>query len=401
MIFIKITYLLLIIITIIGVALLFYFFSNHATVSNDPKTNLKIINAHLIGNYDETVKDLKNKFGDIFIINGLYNSGNNSEKHVYGDMKSAILEYPYISENTLEHKKIFIPNFKSSVSYSLDFILLNDLLVTPFNTEIHWYIKDNNFLNRTKENTFFETTLEDNKTHYSRIIITRYIYNNQAAVHINHIVKKMDFHSQISIDSFIGFLNFVKNFLDKNKIFYFSLGGISNIRNSYWTKFTKFIFKDTVYISPGTADKFITQNNYYKNIMTTSDFIIISKSMAPHGVYFYTTKNTETSNLLVAEILCEENKSKYKSIHDETEKIYRETQKRKEEYPNIEIDKVLEYNVDLTVFNLKLINDYHSINNTKTIQHISSFKENSRENINSRHYKENSKNKNKKNKNKK
>lgn len=379
-----------IITVLIFVIILIYIFNIcKANVEVDNR-NLKIINVSTTGDNFFLIQNLLHQFNDVFIINlanNLPKDKNNLEKHtrkskriMYGNYEKYVKELPHISDNNISgyEEEIFIYGYKSCISWHGDSVLINPNLRGVNDEKINWYYENTSFINdRIPDKTFFsETPITDkhNKsTSYSHIIITRYLYNSSPAIHINYIVRKAGMSEQ-GVKSFIGFLNYVKKFLDDNKIFYFSIAGNSNIRSAQWKKISYAIFHDSVYISPGIEKKFITDNDL-KNCIRCSNFIIISKKMAPYGICFYVSKPKleyiSNKYILVAEIISKKNKNNYRPIYDNTEEIYENIEEEKNNNTGIVIDNLTENEVSLDQYDTELLNTYLPDTKKNYTYHIS------------------------------
>lgn len=325
--------------------------------------NLKIINLNLTGSdYITMMRSLNSTFNNIFIVSGIY-SFVNHQKHPIKllQTKKTINEIPFLSPNInsldIETKK-FIAGYNSLLNNSGDFVFLSDAY-----DNIEWNSNNGYIKSRNEENTFLIDCDED--THYSRVIITRYLYNSQKAVHFNYIVKKGGVTKNETFD-FIKFINYVNKFIQDEKIFYFSVSGITNLSSAKWHKIINMVFKESCYVSPGISSDFITSIDVKKGARSNR-FIFVSKELAPFGVYFYLTEQKidliSTSNILVAEILS--SKKRCLSKNDDTKKIYNKFLKQKLLIPSLKQDMESFNDVDLHSFKLNEIGTYQYIGNKK------------------------------------
>lgn len=346
------------IIVIIVIIIYFFVFVYLITKIQDKpiQHNLKIIDIPVIGvKHKEVVRNIFNRFKNIFILNGLYrypktSNKRTNEKHLdFEDGASVNLPFlsPNITDVTIEDK-IPVAGFKSIINYNGDFTFINDRI-----SDVCWNSNTDFIKQRTLENTFLvdDESNNQNQTHYIYLNVIRYIFKGNNAVHINYIVRKKGMGDK-NVIAFIKFLNWFQQFVTKNNLFYFSISGNNNIRSAKWRKIVKKILKDSCYISPGIESHFITDNDN-KYGARTSRFIIVSKPMAPNGVYFYLSQqvvdNLSPSNILIAEIL---QKDKYKSVDDETQVIFNNISKERHINPSMRIDLETTNDVNLEQFNL-------------------------------------------------
>lgn len=325
--------------------------------------NLKIINLNLTGSdYVTMMRNLHSVFDNIFMVTGSY-SFDNHERHPIKllQTKKTINEIPFLSPNinSVDIKTVeFIPGYKSLLNNTGDFVFLSDGY-----DHIDWNSNNDYIKSRNEETTFLidnESDYEE-KTHYSRIIITRYLYNSQKAVHFNYIVKKKGVSKNETI-AFIKFINYVNKFIQDEKIFYFSVSGITNLSSAKWHKIINIVFKESCYVSPGITSDFITSVDAKKGVRSNR-FIFVSRKLAPFGVYFYLTEQKidliSSSNILVAEILS--SKKKYTSKNDDTKKIYNKFLKQKLLIPSLKQDLENFNDVDIHSFKLNEIGNYDHI----------------------------------------
>lgn len=343
------------------------------------ENNLKIIDITTIGSDHKSImRNIYNIFRDTFIVNGSYRFPKKPErKHnilLFQTEDSNITSFPFISPNLVLSQledNILIAGFKTLINNSGDFCFLNYL-----NEYVSWNSESEYIKQRTNENSFLidDETSDPEHLHYSYLIVTRYLFKGLNAVHINYIVKKKGINLN-STKAFIKFLNYSLDFITKNKIFYFTIAGNANIKSAKWRKLIKKVFKDTCYISPGIESKFITDIDI-KYGARASRFIIISKVMAPFGVYFYLTEQKiesfSNSNILVAEILQQKNFKK--SINDDTERIYNNFMKEKSINPSLRLDLETDNDVNFNGLNLEEKGIYKPIVgkhlNIKTINEV-------------------------------
>lgn len=350
----------LIIIIIIVIIYFFVFIYLLTKIQDKPiQHNLKIIDIPVKGvKHKEIVRNIFNRFKNVFILNGFYRHPKNTDNKKINDKhlefeNGNIEDLPFISPNLIDvtiEDKIPVAGFKSIINHVGDFTFINDRI-----SNMCWNSNTDFIKQRTTENTFLVDEEKNNQdsNHYLYLNIIRYIYNGNNAVHINYIVKKKGM-SDKNVIAFIRFLNWFQQFTKKNNLFYFSISGNSNIRSAKWRKIVKKILKDSCYISPGIESQFITDNdNKYGG--RTSRFIIISKPMAPYGVYFYLSQqvidNLSSCNILIAEIL---EKDKYnKSPDDETKLIFNNFTKERHINPSLRIDLETSNDVNLEQYNLQ------------------------------------------------
>lgn len=371
--------------TVIFIILIYFFLILYImikihSIKKYDDNNLKILDITTIGSDHKSImRNIYSIFGDVFIVNGSYRFPKKPErKHniiLFQTEESNITSFPFISPNLISSQledNILIAGFKSLINSSGDFCFLN-----YSNEFVSWNSESEYIKQRTNNNSFLidDETEDPEHLHYSYLIITRYLFNGLNAVHINYIVKKKGININ-STKAFIKFLNFSLDFITKHKIFYYSIAGNANIKSAKWQKLIKKVFKDTCYISPGIESKFITDIDT-KYGARASRFIIISKPMAPFGVYFYLTEQKiesfSSSNILVAEIL--KQKSFEKSPNDNTVRIYNNFIKERQINPSLrldlETDNDVNFNgIDLTEkgkykpvvgkqLNIKTINEVH------------------------------------------
>lgn len=402
----------LIIIAIIIIYLFMFIYIFKTYVKNDKKEKierLKIINIKSDGlDHFSILNNIYREFGDTFIINGLYafpkddkqqlkrnvrqqtppptDDKKKKHKHIvlYGNQNKQVTSLPFLSPNKTSQfeDEIFINGYKSSVNVSGDFVLINDNLTTPNNYEISWCASESNSFiqERTTDNTFLrdkEVVINGENKHFSHLIVTRYLVNNSPALHVNYIVKKKGMNEQ-NIISFIKFLNYIEKIITQEKIFYFSIAGDAHINSAKWRKIAYKIFKNSIYISPGVESRFLTDNAFKYGAQTTN-FIIVSKLLAPFGVYFYLSKTKidyfSSYFTLVAEILNSENDNA-KSLKDDTDLIYQTFLKEKEIDPSIRLDMETSNEFNLTKFDFNEIGEYEPNKRSVKIYHINDIVQN-------------------------
>lgn len=337
----------------------------------DEKGNLKLVDIPITGSdHKSLMRNVYMLFGNVFIVNGSYRFPKkpDKEKKVFYIKLTQTEEtptntFPFISPNMISPQTedvVLIAGYKSLVNSAGDFCFLNHQ-----SENMKWSSEIDYIKNRIGEKCFLiddETKNNDAQQHFSYLILAPYLFNGSKALHINYIVKKKgvnDFNTK----AFIRFLNFVQDYITKNKIFYFTIMGNSNISSAKWRKITNKIFKDSCYMSPGTESEFITDIDT-KHGARANRFIIISKTMAPYGVYFYLTQQKidyfSTSNILVAEIL--ENGSYEKNINDDTKRIYDSFQNEMRINSALHLDLETDNDVNLESFDLKEVGIYKPIN---------------------------------------
>lgn len=305
---------------------------------------------------------------------------------IYNNYYNHVNSLPYLSSNTysLGEEEMFLGGYKSCVSPLGDCVFLNTYSKGVNDEPIDWFSKISpHVLSRTIETTFLEQFYEVKKINedkqMSYLIITKYLYNNQPAIHVNYINKKKGLVNNTLFQTFIGFINYINSYLNIHKIKYFTIAGCSQIVSARWQAYVKNVFQNNVFISPGIKDGFITTNDPVEGV-STPDFIIVSKSLAPYGVYFYVTELTYDYNpskyLLVAEILKFKNQD-LKTKNDKTKDIYAKVMNRARTDVSMLIDKVTGNEVFLNRFNTEQVNVYIPLKKTLSEgQHLTTLLQN-------------------------
>lgn len=333
------------IITIIIIYLFIFLYLFYHQSEEESQHNLKIIDIPVNGvKFKKIAKNVLTRFQDVFILNGSYTflkEGNNKkrvDKKLEFDNGTSV-DLPFISPNLIDtttEDLIPVAGFKTVINSFGDFTFINDI-----GGDVSWNSNSDFIKKRTPDQTFLidDETRDKDLKHYLYLNVIRYIYKGNQAVHVNYIVKKTGM-SKNNVSAFIKFLNWFQHFTNKHNCFYFSISGNSNIRSAKWRKIAKKVFKDSCYISPGIESHFITDYET-KYGGRASRFMIISKPLAPFGVYFYVSQQkidnlSSYSNILVAEIL--QKKNYKKSKNDETELIFKKFTKERHVNPLIRID---------------------------------------------------------------
>ncbi|QKE44565.1 hypothetical protein Yalta_118 [Yalta virus] len=359
------TIIIIIIVIVLYFFMLIYLYNRKPVIHT--QNNLKIIDIPIKGiKHKEIVRNIVNRFKNVFILNGYCRPNKINRKMIenkqieieYGSM----VDLPFISPNltniTIEDT-IPVIGFKSVINHSGDFTFINDRISNVF-----WNSNTDFIKQRIPVNTFLVDDEKQNQddTHYLYLNITRYIFNGNNAVHVNYIVKKKGMNEK-NVIAFIRFLNWFQHFLQEHNLFYFSIAGNNNIRSAKWKKIVKNILKDSCYVSPGIESGFITDNdNKYGG--RASRFIIISKLMAPYGVYFYLSQqvvdNFTPCHILIAEILQKGNN--VKSPDDETQLIFEKFTKERHINPSLRIDLETVNDVNLEQYDLSEVGLFKSVN---------------------------------------
>lgn len=279
---------------------------------------------------------------------------------LFGNHKHTIPSLPFITND----KQEFIGGYNTCISPFGDLVLIYKYAKGVENQKITWNNLNNNYIKeRNNSNTFlYEKGVkeEDLTKHNSYLVLTRYLYNNNPALHVNYICRRQGVEKDLLFQTFIGFLNYINDFINKNKIYYFSIAGRTGINSLKWQTAIKNVFKDSVYFSPGVEKKFLSDslNDFYY----TPDFICVNKNLAPHGVYFYLSEpfgNYTTNKILVCEILKKKNKKFKKSKNDNTQLIYDDAVYLKEQFKkNLKIDNLQISEINFKNIDLKKVNEY-------------------------------------------
>lgn len=307
--------------------LIFFIIYVYKTRFIEYSENLKIIN--FVGSEKYTFLEMSSyidsKFKNIFLINGRVLSEEETPS-LENIPTNKLITIPYISPNvvnTQTQEPFLINQYNCLINKSKDFVFL-----TNTDKNVVWNTEK---IKRNLNKDFLVDQKDlNNGNHNTHLIFSNYLYKNNNAVHVNYIVKKKSLN-KTSLNSFIQFLNFFSNYLINNKILFFSIAGNANIVSNDIKNVVRKIFKDSCYLSPGIENKFITEIDQ-KIGARCSQFIIVSKTLAPNGVYFYLTRQRieffSNSNILVCEILSSKDNKK-KSSNDDTENIYENFLKEK------------------------------------------------------------------------
>lgn len=281
---------------------------------------------------------------------------------LFGNYSRTINELPNITS-----KEEFLGGYNSCVSPQGDMVFLYKYAKGIDNKKIIWENKTADYLSkRTIENTFltekYFSPENGNETNGSYVILTRYLYNDKPALHVNYIMRKQGAHRDYLLQVFIGFLNYLKNFIKQNQIHYYSVAGRTNLNSLKWQVAIKKIFNSDVYYSPGVEKKFISDVSN-PSLYYTPDFIFVCKNLAPYGVYFYLTEplyNYTPNKILVCEILTKENKNKnIKSINDHTQLIYDNVINEKQFInKNLKIDDLGHNEINFQHLDFTKVNNY-------------------------------------------
>lgn len=279
---------------------------------------------------------------------------------LFGNHKYTIPELPFITED----KQEFIGGYNTCISPFGDLVLIYKYAKGVENQRITWNNTSNKYI---KERTIASTFLyekgnkeQDLVKHNSYIILSRYLYNNNPALHVNYICRRQGVERDLLFQTFIGFLNYINEFIKEKKIYYFSIAGRTGINSLKWQMAIKNVFKDSVYFSPGVEKKFLSDS--FNEFYYTPDFICVNKNLAPHGVYFYLSEplcSFTTNKILVCEILKKSNKKHEKSKNDNTHLIYEDVLYLKEHFKkNLKIDNLQISEINFTNIDFKKVNEY-------------------------------------------
>lgn len=335
------------------------------------------------------ISDLINNFDNLFLLNIQYNYKyplsvtKKTSKYkflLYGNYQKKIESLPFISNSKffMDDENIYMYNYKANISSKGDMVLLKDNINFINNKKIEWNNNTNEFVkNQIFDQTFLsqkKITVHDKEQSFSHLIICRYLINDVPAIHVNYIVRKGGM-SDSGIQCLIGFLNYIKTIIHTQNIIYFSIAGNANLYSAQWQNIIYKIFQNSVYISPGIEQRFITTLSN-KNKIHTSEFMIISKTLAPFGVYFYLMKPkiNYISNkfILVGEILTKNNRTQNTTLYknDNTGEIYYLIKERKKIDNMLTIDQMTSNDINLNKFDFNLKNEYEFIDRHVACLHI-------------------------------
>lgn len=311
--------------------------------------NPKIIN--FVGSDEYTFREMttyiNNNFKNVYLINGRVLSIS-TNKNITPSEKTVYI--PYISPNEINTQissKPLINQYNSMINRNKDFVFLaNDNVDVIWNTDKIKRDVNKDFL--------IDNENEVDGKHNTHLIFTNYLYKNNKAVHVNYLVKKKGI-TQNGIDSFVQFLNYFSNYVINNKILFFSISGNVNVLSNKLKNIVRIIFKDSCYLSPGIEKKFITDIDD-KHGARMCQFTIVSKTLAPYGVYFYLTRQRveyfSNTNILVCEILSSSSNKK-KAYNDDTENIYENFLKEKKNNTALKMDLERDEDFDMRKINFK------------------------------------------------
>lgn len=322
---------LIILAVVTAAAVLFSIYRKNTNVHNNTSLNVGFRIVHFSTErteYKETMMSIYNKIKeivDIYNFNQLVSRdqvlfGNNVV--LTGNTKYNVLGIPHISNDDaiVLNSPILAGSYYASYSGNSDAVfsykysksIIEDKLV-------EWYKPSDYIRERNKLNNLLveEGGTRINKSH---IILHSYLFNGENAVHANYTCW-FDYNgglkSKRSIQSFINGMNYIYDYIKKHNIRYYTIAGDANILSHYWTTYLNYKFgRNNVYLSPGEENYFYTLND--ESGISTPDFILISKTIAPFGVSFYMDELLfETSGqhyYLVAEIFKTDNAENNKKI---------------------------------------------------------------------------------------
>jgi len=274
---------------------------------------------------------------------------------------------PFLTPNiySLNENNVYFNGFKSLVMKQGDAIHLNNFAKTVDDKQIDW-VSDKAFIKDRKVETCFlkNKQVSTELLYRNKLIIMRYLIDNDNAVHINFINNRK-FNDKESIKGFIGSLKYIKNFITTNNVKYFSIAGSADFSSVKRNKYAKALFPDNIYISPSVEDKFYQISNEKEVIKENeiTDFIIISKSLAPYGVKYYLTEIPFTFNhtkyVLVSEI--QTSNIPRNSLYDFTMEICNNMKKKKRLFPNTKMDFIESNNISLEELNTIAAFEYEKL----------------------------------------
>lgn len=261
----------------------------------------------------ETMQSLSSSFDgkpiDIYGLNRLslreteYNNGPN--ELLFGNPEKSVENTPFISnENaiSLDGDNSYAGSYYSALSGHGDAIFVNKTMHQG-EASVEWWANDSYI---TDNRSASKCILMEEGGDKGTVVLLPFIYNGKRAAVFNYSYQgKEESDNKTAITSFSKCLNWIDQFIHDNKVVYFIIMGNAALQSVIWSQVIEIAFIDHAYfLSPRAKDGFITSNT--NKGLTTPDFMLVSKTMAPYGVRFglretrYLTSTQHYS--LVAEI---------------------------------------------------------------------------------------------------
>lgn len=318
---------------------------------------------------------LEGKKVDVYTFNQLasrntqYGSGPN--ELLFGNRKQALSKAPFMSaENALylEGSEVYAGSYYCAMSGDGDAIMLNKYMGQKNGHRMLWWAESKYIEDRYPKNCILKE-VNGTKTSLSKLTLMPFVFDDK-----NALIANYTFWYETSTDqvkSFIGAMNYIKQYIAKYKVTYYVIAGDSNVLSKIWSNVGRSVFGADIYMSPIADTGFYTCND--NSGCRTPDFMFISKSLAPYGVRFDLAEPMFTTSTqhyaLIAEILnrpIDPNRPTEPSMH---ETIYNNFIKvRMTKLPNTTIEKGSNY--DLTKYDLKAIGKYEPNLEEATFQHL-------------------------------
>lgn len=261
----------------------------------------------------ETMQGLSSAFDgkpiDIYGFNRLslrdveYNGGPN--ELLFGNPKKSVENTPFVSNAnaiSLDGDNSYAGSYYGALSGHGDAIFVNKTMHQG-EANVEWWADDSYITDNRSAN---KCILMEEGGAKGALVLLPFIYNGKRAVVFNYSYQgKEESDNKTAIASFSGCMNWIDQFIHDNKVVYFIIMGNAALQSVIWSQIIEIAFIDHAYfLSPRAKDNFITLN--VNKGLSTPDFMLVSKTMAPYGVRFglreprYLTSTQHYS--LVAEI---------------------------------------------------------------------------------------------------
>lgn len=248
-----------------------------------------------------------------------------------------ITRLPYIdpeNNSVLGHDKTFLGSYHSSISSSGEAVFVHKRLHLTFSDLTRGLVNWSDAI--TARLRFTKTTMLHNSTPF---VYNNRTYNSASFMQLvpftigdKHCVvfnyrfdKTQDIvNSPAAINALIGALNYAKHLAQTHRLDHFVFAGYAHVYSTIWSQLVARIFADTVHVSPQAKDGFYTYNSRENGIFTP-DLVLVSKTLAPHGLRFGLREPTFTTSIhhyaIIVEIFSNVGSSNSNSFDEETNDI--------------------------------------------------------------------------------
>lgn len=274
---------------------------------------------------------------DLGLQTAQYNKTGAPHEIILDSGSDLITRLPYIdseSNTMLGHDKTFVGSYHSSISSSGEAVFLHKRTHLTFSdltrSLLNWTDASTLLTRFTKTTMLYETTpfVYNNRTYNSGSFmqLVPFTLGDKHCVIFNYRFDKTQdiFNTPAAINAFIGALNYAKHYIQTNRFDSFFFTGYTHLHSVIWSQVVTRVFNDTVYMSPQAKDGFYTYNSREHGIFTP-DLVLVSKSLAPHGLRFGLRELTFTTSLnhyaIIVEIFNSLGATQSKEFDEETNDI--------------------------------------------------------------------------------